>query len=167
MFQSILVATDGSAHAENAVRLATDIAQRYAAKLTIIHVITDWDIPHELREMIEVEHVLAPPGLDLPPSGLLSFERLNPEQRYQTALALSEKILERAGSAAQAAGLRQVETVSLEGDAAEVIIDQLRSSEVDLLVVGTRGLGRLGGLVLGSVSHKVSMLAPCACLIAR
>lgn len=167
MFRSILVATDGSSHAESAVRLASDMAARYAARLSILHAISSWEIPSELNEMVAVEHLIEPPAPDLPPIASGSFERTDPEQRYQAARALSEKILERARATAESAGARSIEVVSLEGGAADVILEQARQRKADLVVVGTRGLGRLGGMILGSVSHKVGALAPCPCLIAR
>ena len=54
-----------------------------------------------------------------------------------------------------------------EGDPARVIAEHAGLHKVDLIVMGRRGLGGLEGLLLGSVSHKVAQLAPCACLTVR
>jgi nucleotide-binding universal stress UspA family protein len=46
-------------------------------------------------------------------------------------------------------------------------LDIADRENADLIVVGSRGLGRLRELLIGSVSHKVAMLAKCPCLIVR
>ncbi len=167
MFRNILVATDGSDHATNAVRLAADIAKHYEARLLIANVISSWDVPQELRQMAEVEHLIDQPAPKLFPFGRSPFDQLSLEQRYPLVEAISQRLLERARGAAEAVGARNIETVSLEGAAADAIIDCAKTSGADLLVLGTRGLGRVEGLVLGSVSNKISRLAACPCLISR
>jgi nucleotide-binding universal stress UspA family protein len=56
-----------------------------------------------------------------------------------------------------------VETVLIRDQAAPALLRQARAR--DLLVVGTRGRGEFAGLVLGSVSHAVSLRAPCPVVI--
>jgi len=55
----------------------------------------------------------------------------------------------------------------LEGDPAGRIVEAARKRGADLIVIGSRGLGDLQGMLLGSVSHKVAQLAPCTCIIVR
>ena len=50
------------------------------------------------------------------------------------------------------------------GDPAPAILDHAREVGADMIVLGSRGLGDLKGLVMGSVSHKVACLAPCTCV---
>jgi nucleotide-binding universal stress UspA family protein len=50
---------------------------------------------------------------------------------------------------------------------AAVILDLMENELVDLLVIGSRGLGALSGLVMGSVSQKLVRLAPCPVLIVK
>ena len=60
MFSKILTAVDNSEHADKAVSLACDIAQKYAAKLVFIHVIENTRLDPELIHMAEVEHLVEP-----------------------------------------------------------------------------------------------------------
>lgn len=60
-----------------------------------------------------------------------------------------------------------VRTQILEGPPAEAILSVTEKLGVDLIVMGTRGLGRLSGLALGSQSQKVISHANCAVLIVR
>jgi nucleotide-binding universal stress UspA family protein len=55
----------------------------------------------------------------------------------------------------------------VEGGSARTILKLAADRKVDLIVMGRRGLGDLQGLLLGSVSHKVSNLAECACLTVK
>lgn len=55
----------------------------------------------------------------------------------------------------------------LEGPPAEAILNVANVREIDLIVMGTRGLGRLAGALLGSQSQKVVAHASCPVLLAR
>jgi len=65
--------------------------------------------------------------------------------------------------------LRSTETrfeeLILEGDPSSVIVGAAKEHKVDLIVMGTRGLTDLAGVVIGSVSHKVLHAAPCMVLL--
>ncbi len=54
-----------------------------------------------------------------------------------------------------------------EGNPAEAILKAAKQVDADLIVLGTRGLSDLKGLLLGSVSHKVIQLSPCSCLVVK
>ena len=56
---------------------------------------------------------------------------------------------------------------ALIGRTASVIVETATEERADLIVMGTRGLSDLAGLVLGSVTHKVLHLASCPVLVAR
>jgi nucleotide-binding universal stress UspA family protein len=61
----------------------------------------------------------------------------------------------------------EIEEELLEGPVADAIISSASIRKVDLIVMGSRGMGSLKGLVFGSVSNKVSQYAPCAVLVVR
>ena len=75
------------------------------------------------------------------------------------AEVIGKNILSDGAQRSQEKGVADVETVVGDGNPAEVIVDVARRKDVDLIVMGTRGLGSLEGVVLGSVAHKVNHLA--------
>ncbi|UIJ46223.1 universal stress protein [Sphingomonas cannabina] len=137
----ILVATDGSDPAGRAVRLAAEIAGATEADMTILTVGHELS-PHELRQLMYAEG-----------DGGAAVD------------TLAEELLAAAKAEAKSSGAAEVQTVTVWGDPAEVILDYARTGEVDLLVLGRRGRGRLTALLLGSVSQKLVSLAPCAVMI--
>lgn len=140
MFNNILLAVDGSDHALNAARMAAQLARSMDSA--------------ELR--IAVVYDSIPPLLGDPDFQIVLNARLDE----------TEKILQ---SAVKAVGEvpSTVSTETIAGDPAEAIIKIADTRKCDLIVMGSRGLGRLAGLVLGSVSQKVVSHAPCPVLIVR
>lgn len=53
------------------------------------------------------------------------------------------------------------------GEPAEQILETAKRTDVDLIVMATRGLSDIQGLVMGSVAHKVSHAAPCTVVTVR
>jgi nucleotide-binding universal stress UspA family protein len=61
----------------------------------------------------------------------------------------------------------EVESRIMEEPAAEAITDIARIEQCDLIVLGTRGLTNLAGLIVGSVTNRVLQTAPCSVLVVR
>ena len=61
----------------------------------------------------------------------------------------------------------EIHTEILESSPAEAILDVAKTCKNDFIVMGSRGLGRLTGALLGSQSQKVVQHAPCPVLIVR
>jgi nucleotide-binding universal stress UspA family protein len=152
MFKTIVCATDGSAHAAKAAAIAVDLAARYEARLVIVHAVAEKQVPAELQRMARIEHLVDPEHADDP---------------AQIAHALVRKVLDDAASEAGAKLGDRVITHLETGDAAQVILRAVERERADLVVMGSRGLGEIKGLLQGSVSHKIAQLAPCPCLTVK
>jgi nucleotide-binding universal stress UspA family protein len=63
--------------------------------------------------------------------------------------------------------LEKIEQVVREGDPAKIVVKRAKKLDVDLLVVGTRGLTGIKGITLGSVAHKVTAAAHCPVLVVK
>ena len=150
MIKTILVPTDGSDHADKAVGFAADLAEKYGAKVHLVHILRDpgsANVPPDLRTYEKVEHARV-------------TER-------EVIRGIASEILQKAESLAREHGAKEVESSIEVGSPAEWILDAARTRNADLIVMGTRGLGDLEGLIMGSTAHKVTHLAPCTCITVR
>ena len=145
MFGSIVVGTDGSETAGEAVRQATELANAIGAQ---IHLVSAFEPVggQRLRE----ERVQAPDDLQW-----MVNEREDVDATLRDA---SEKIKE--------AGVK-VETYARQGDPADAILDVAEGTGADLVVVGNKGMTGAKRFLLGSVPNKVSHHAPCGVYIVR
>jgi nucleotide-binding universal stress UspA family protein len=139
----VLLAIDGSTPSEAARNLAASLRWPEGTSISIVAVVEPLSI------------VLAEPA---------AYEIAEDNDRA-VSVALASRLAE-AGSALEAPG-RIVETRLAEGRPASVIVEEARESRADLIIVGSRGLGRLRSMVLGSVSAEVVDHAPCPVLVAR
>jgi nucleotide-binding universal stress UspA family protein len=90
----------------------------------------------------------------------------NLQNTINARLNESQEILQEAGEAVGSIPA-EVQSDLIEGQIAEAIINVANTDHSDLIVMGSRGLGRLAGAVLGSNSQKVVSEAPCPVLIVR
>ncbi len=175
MFKSIVTAVDGSAHARAAVDIASDLAAKYGARLTIIHVVGSGPVPPALAHMAEVEHLMKPkPGSSPENVGnvlgnlaAIQTSEGSPKADYEIHVSLGEKILNDAASAARELHVEAVEAVLNDGEPVAEILNAAKAADADLIVMGRRGLSEMKGLLMGSVSHKISQLADCPCLTVK
>ena len=174
MFKTILAPLDGSDHATKAAGLAAELAKTYGAKLIFLHVTLQGEAPAQLRRLAEIEHLVEPAPAEQPPvanipAGLGAALREIQEGRQSQAVyqALGQQILDIAERAARAGGVARIETRLVGGDPTDQIIKAAEGAAADVIVMGSRGVGDLKGLLLGSVSHKVASLAPCTCITVK
>jgi nucleotide-binding universal stress UspA family protein len=174
MFKNILVPTDGSQHANKAVALAIDMASKYGAELVILSVIEDGALSEDAKRLaqnkgIDISATLAGPNLTaVSPEGAPVL--LQPENTLATARVqaeLAEAITTEAKKHAASHGVARVRALTQGGDPAGAILKTVEAEEADLIVMGSRGLGPLKSLLIGSVSQKVSHLAPCSCITVK
>jgi nucleotide-binding universal stress UspA family protein len=141
-FRSILVAYDSSAPAQAALSEAADLARKMGASLRVVYVIPI---------------VAGAYGVELPPGTAV-------DTTIDKATATLNSVrarLEREG------GLPKVETVLLNGDPVDRVLDDAEKHPPDLLVVGSRGLSGAGRFFLGSVSDGILHHAHCSVLVVR
>jgi nucleotide-binding universal stress UspA family protein len=139
----ILIATDGSPAALQAVELGLELAEEHGSQVTFVHVAPAADVL-PVAGFAMAGPVSVPHELDD-----------NDRSSLDDALELAEQ---RGVSAL---------TRLLVGGAARRIIDYANEIDADLIVVGSRGLGPVGGTLLGSVSRKVLHDAKRPVLIVR
>jgi len=151
MSKTFLVAVDGSDHGWRALDVAADLAKACHAALVILHVIPHGELPEGLKKFAQVEG--------------LSLEEV--QARNRLSKSIGDKIVIEANARVRNAGLEQVETRVEEGHTANAIVATAESTAADMLFVGSRGLGDVQGLLLGSVSHKAMHLAPCTCVAVK
>jgi nucleotide-binding universal stress UspA family protein len=141
----ILVPVDFSAHSEKAVRYATTVANRFGARLTLLHVIEDpfvtgaWSAEAFVPNMPELLNTLT--------------------QAAQQKMAELKKRLAEHGFV--------VETAVITGKPATTIVDEAKTGRFDLIVMGTHGRTGVSHVVMGSIAERVVQKAPCAVLTVR
>ncbi|WP_112322263.1 universal stress protein [Oceanibium sediminis] len=163
MIDKILLAVDGSENAQRALDVASELALNLDAALFIVHVLMHGSPPKELMRMAEVEHIIDKARTTaIPQLSLIAGERfdllettLDDQQTARVITAMGEEILSRAENRARELEVREVSTHVRVGDRAEEILDAAKEHAVDMIVIGSRGLGTIRGAVLGSVSQKV------------
>jgi nucleotide-binding universal stress UspA family protein len=145
MFSSIVVGTDGSETASEAVRQATDLAKGVGARLHLVS------------------------AYEPVPTGRLREERQQVPEDFEFMVNPREDVnatLEKEGGNVDESGV-EVETHAREGDPADAILDVAEEQNADLIVVGNKGMTGAKRFLLGSVPNKVSHHAPCSVMIIR
>jgi nucleotide-binding universal stress UspA family protein len=145
LIERIVVGTDGSETAGEAVRQAIELAKLSGAKLDVVSAFEP--VPtSRLREESE----------EIP--GDVAYA-VGPREDVNV-------ILEGAAGPARADGV-EVETHAREGDPADAILDVAEEYKASLIVVGNKGMTGTRRFLLGSVPNKISHHAPCSVFIAR
>jgi nucleotide-binding universal stress UspA family protein len=173
MIKNIVLAIDGSDSAKHAQDVAIDMASRYEASLTLVHVLTHDHPPGEFSRMAEVEKLLdsKPPEVRSKDDTYKSIARFlgsgNDEKKGRVIILIGEKLIKNALKSASKAGVKNVTSKIRDGDYANSILDVAKEVDADMIVMGRRGLSKLKGFVTGSVSHKVSQRADCSVLTVK
>jgi len=139
MFKRILLATDGSPDAGQALVYARSLALRDNAQIFVVHAFEP--VPTYLGD----------------PTGGRVLSR---------HIAAGEQVAHEAARQLQEVGV-DVTVELLEGPAADAILNVAQVRQCDLIVMGSRGHGPLASLFLGSVSHRVLAHAPAPVLVTK
>jgi nucleotide-binding universal stress UspA family protein len=134
-FESILWASDGSEHADRALRYARELAGVNGARLIAVHV----------KEINAGRTGVYPVQLD--------------EDEVERKIQAQVKDLQDAGLAAS-----YEQQAAAAGNAAHTLADAARELAADVIVMGTRGHAPIAGLLLGSVTQRLLHIAPCPVL---
>ena len=145
MFGSIVVGTDGSETASEAVRQATDLAKAVGAQ---IHLVSAFEPVGNQR--LREERTQVPDDMQW---------MVNEREDVEATLRQAGEQIEQAGVG--------VETFARQGDPADAILDVAEEQNADLIIVGNKGMTGAKRFLLGSVPNKVSHHAPCSVMIIR
>ena len=151
MTKKFLAAIDGSEHGWKALDLAADMAKQHGARLIVLHVVPFEHMSDALRAFAQAEHMPVQ----------------EEEGRFHFARTLGDHLTRSAEARARAKGLRDVVGRTVEGKAADQILEVAGSEDVAMIFMGSRGLSDARALFLGSVSHKVANQAPCTCVTVK
>lgn len=145
MFTRIVVGTDGSETAGEAVRQAVDLAKLSGATLSVVSAyapLPERTVKDQQRDApADVQYELGP--------------------REDVNL-----ILDTAAAEARKEGV-EVQTHPVEGEPAEAILNVAEETKADLIVVGNKGMTGARRFLLGSVPNNISHHAPCSVIIVR
>lgn len=138
-FRKILVPIDGSDHSRRAFEYALGLAESQGAHVVLLN---------------------SYPRIPM----LIGGEAR--EQLVRQCVKQSEKVLAPHAAKLRALGVEPV-LVIREGKPGDVIVDEAADGDYDLVIMGSRGLSGLEGLLMGSATHKVLSAARCPVLVAR
>jgi nucleotide-binding universal stress UspA family protein len=145
MFARIVVGTDGSETAKQAVREAAQLAKQTGASLDVVSAFDP--VPaSRLRE----ERLEAPSDIE---------HAVNPQEDVNGILSEASEDVADTGV--------EIRTFARQGEPADAILDVAEEQGADLIIVGNKGMTGAKRFLLGSVPNKVSHHAPCGVLIVR
>ncbi|HSR94950.1 MAG TPA: universal stress protein [Solirubrobacterales bacterium] len=145
MFTRIVVGTDGSETAAEAVRQAVDLAKLSGAQLSIVS------------------------AYEPVPKRRLAGEQQDAPADVQHEIGPREDVnlvLDAAAAAAKKEGV-EVQTHPVEAPPSDAILNVAEETDADLIVVGNKGMTGTRRFLLGSVPNNVSHHAPCSVIIVR
>ncbi len=147
MIKKVLIAVDGSNHSLKSVEFGAEVAKSLGAEVLLYHVVKPYRLPDALKKFAQAEHMAT-----------IDADLLKKGAQFLLAGALDT---------ARKAGAKEVEIEAEEGPIARSIIARAKSFKADLIVVGSRGMGDLEGMLRGGVSQRVETLAKCPVLVVK
>jgi len=156
LFKKILVALDGSESSQRATQAALELAEKLKTELVVLHAISPPTSYYHTT-------IASPTGMSLPAP---SQHEIDAYYAYARKVALG--IVGETESKAKKQGIHvKTEIPEAVSSVVETIINHAAKENVDLIVVGTRGLGGFKKLLLGSVSSGIVSHAQCPVLVVR
>lgn len=139
--KSILCGVDGSSHSKKSLKYAIDLAQRYKAKLTLIHAMPSY----------------------LPPFGMSERIIKQEEEKFKEDI---KKKINKFIKVFDFSGIKH-EILFQWGIPGNVLLDHAEDFDVDLIVIGAKGHSKLFHLFIGSTAEKIIRYTPSSLLVVR
>ena len=175
--QKIMVAIDGSDQSFKALDLACDLSNLYSAELIAVHVVSENPMSDSERKLARTEYredikktlkdidetlveMRVPFDVGRVMAGYSNID-------FRIRQIIGSKLLESAEIKAREKDVKAFVKKVVEGDPVEELLKLTEVENVDTILLGSRGLGDFQGLLLGSVSHKISHMAKCTCITVR
>jgi len=174
---TILLAVDGSQHANKSLQIAASLALQNDAEVVVLYATEEKSVSEEMRHGIEIEYA------DQITARMKAIDfnvQLPDESQYARTMVShganisrvvnslhGEIILRKAVSELHDKGVKSIKPIQVEGDPADRIIEASEQHNVDTIVMGCRGVGKLKGIVLGSSSQSVAHRARCSVVIVK
>ena len=135
---NILVPLDGSKSSEKALLHACDMAKNYQARLTLLYVV-EKSIPINLLDRKEYLKILRKFGNKV----LINGKKITTDRGIDSKIIMKE------------------------GNVTNEIVKIAKKEQINLIIVGSKGLGKTARFFLGSVSNKLANNSPCSILIVK
>lgn len=140
MIKKILIALDYDPSAQRVAETGLSLARSTGADITLLHVISD----ATYYSSVQYSPIM---GFDnFGAAGLLQKETL--EEIKGAAMQFLDKTREHLGD-------KSIQTLVMEGDFADAILDAARDNKINVIVMGTHGRRGLDKILMGSVAEKV------------
>jgi nucleotide-binding universal stress UspA family protein len=141
LFSKILVPVDGSDNSYRALDAALFLSEKLGSNITVIHVMEDV------------------PVLYIESQKLLSELLENYKKEKQDILSKCSEIATKKGVT--------IKTVLLQGNPASIILGFSKKEKYDIVIMGSRGMGKFKEIILGSVSSKIVHHSSCPVMLIR
>ena len=171
MLATIIAPVDGTEQSDRALQSAAEFARKYNARLILVHVLLRGTSAPSIRELAEtkgfldqMENEIA--EVEIVPvatvAGMAAPVEVVPDETLER---FGQLLLDQAKTGVE--DIDRLETRVLDGDPAQAILQCAEDEGADMIVIGSRGIGDLKSLLLGSVSHKLVENATCPCLVVK
>jgi nucleotide-binding universal stress UspA family protein len=159
--KKILVPTDGSECSNLAIDQAKEFAMKFDSEVVLLHV-TDSSAAYTLFN--PVHDGMNPTTGSMAPVGNMAVPL--PAEHQKILDKISKDILASAKARLTVLG-DKVTAHSMEGKPADTIIDYVENNDVDLVIMGSHGMGGFKRFFIGSITHKVMLSIDQPILIIR
>ena len=150
MIKKILVPIDGSEHSDRTLNYALDLAEKYSAEIKLLNV---------AQPLVATGPMFLTQPMMSPESTAMYVNEIE---------AAHEKMLSDAFKKAKEIKPNiSISKLLVNGRPADKIVEIAKKGKIDLIVMGSRGLGGIKEFFLGSVSDRVADEAPCPVMIVK